>query len=225
MIHRGGRAFSKIEVQGSKASFHWNVARRRSNFEHSNLSLGVASTILSFNYQKIYQIIFGIGMICIVVYPTGSDMFPRVRNILYWKKRARQHDPLQRLWWTRPRPLLHTRYTPHYCPSLLSIMRSYWKNCHTASAPSTVGVKDRDNVSAFSHMERQTKNSWLVSKMDMARQVKSRKKPCLGTKDKKTKMNITQKLFVGFLPNLHQQTRRKLVHLFVCEVIVIWIPP
>jgi len=57
--------------------------------------------------------------------------------------------------------------------------------------------------------------------MYMERQAKSRKKPCLGTKDKKTKMNITQKLFAGFLPNLHQQTRRVLVHLFVYEVIVI----
>ena len=34
-------------------------------------------------------------------------------------------------------------------------------------------------------------------------------------------MHITQKLFVGFLPNLHQQTRRVLVHLFVYEVIVV----
>jgi len=55
----------------------------------------------------------------------------------------------------------------------------------------------------------------------MERQAKSRKKLCLGTKDKKTKMNITQKLFVEFLPNLHQQTRRVLVHLFVYEVKVI----
>jgi len=55
----------------------------------------------------------------------------------------------------------------------------------------------------------------------MERQAKSRKKLCLGTKDKKTEMHVTQKLFVGFLPNLHQQTRRKLVHLFVHEVIVI----
>jgi len=70
-------------------------------------------------------------------------------------------------------------------------------------------------------MERQTNNSRLVSKMDMERQAKSRKKLCLGTKDKKTKIHSTQKLLVGFLPNLHQQTRRKLVHLFVYEVIVI----
>jgi len=70
-------------------------------------------------------------------------------------------------------------------------------------------------------MERQTNNSGLVSKIDMERQVKSRKKPCLGTKDKKTKMHFTQKLFVGFLPNLHQQTRRVLVYLFVYEVKVI----
>ena len=46
-------------------------------------------------------------------------------------------------------------------------------------------------------------------------------KICLGTKDKHIKMHITQKLFNGFLPNLHQQTRRVLVHLFVYEVIVV----
>jgi len=40
-------------------------------------------------------------------------------------------------------------------------------------------------------------------------------------KDKETKMHITQKLFVGFLPNLHQQTRRVLVHFFIHEVIVV----
>jgi len=34
-------------------------------------------------------------------------------------------------------------------------------------------------------------------------------------------VHITQKLFVGYLPNLHQQTRRVLVHLFVYEVIVV----
>jgi len=70
-------------------------------------------------------------------------------------------------------------------------------------------------------MERQTNNSGLVSKMDVGRQAKSRKKPCLGTKDKQIKMHITQKLFDGFLPNLHQQTHRVLVHLFVYEVIVV----
>jgi len=43
----------------------------------------------------------------------------------------------------------------------------------------------------------------------------------LGTKDKETKMHITQKLLVGFHPNLHQQTRRVLVHLFVYEVIIV----
>jgi len=57
--------------------------------------------------------------------------------------------------------------------------------------------------------------------MDMERQAKSRKKLCLGTKDKQIKIHITQKLFDGFLPNLHQQTRRVLVHLFVFEVIVV----
>ena len=77
------------------------------------------------------------------------------------------------------------------------------------------------HVSAFSYMERQTNNSGLVSKMDMERQAKSRKRPCLGTQDKQIKMHITQKLLVGFLPNLHQQTCRVLVHLFVYEVIVV----
>jgi len=60
-----------------------------------------------------------------------------------------------------------------------------------------------------------------MEKMYMERQAKSREKPCLGTKDKEIKMHITQKLFVRFLPNLHQQTRRVLVHLFVYEVIVV----
>jgi len=59
----------------------------------------------------------------------------------------------------------------------------------------------------------------------MERQAKSRKNLCLQIQDKKTKMHITQKLFVGFLPNLHQQTRRILVHLVVYEVIVLSIPP
>jgi len=63
-------------------------------------------------------------------------------------------------------------------------------------------------------MKRHTNNLGLASKMDMERQAKSRKKPCLGTKDKKNKMHITQKLYVGFLPNSHQQTRGVLVHLF-----------
>jgi len=70
-------------------------------------------------------------------------------------------------------------------------------------------------------MERQTNISGLMTKMYMERQAKSRGKSCLGTKDKETKMHITQKLSVGFLPNLHQQTRRVLVHLFVYEVIVV----
>ena len=46
-------------------------------------------------------------------------------------------------------------------------------------------------------------------------------KACLGTKDKETKMHIVQKLLVVFLLNLHQQTRRVLVHLFVYEVVVV----
>jgi len=70
-------------------------------------------------------------------------------------------------------------------------------------------------------MDRPTNNSGLMAKIYMKRQAKSREKPCLGTTDKETKMHITQKLFVGFLPNLHQQTRRIFVHLFVCDVIVI----
>jgi len=59
----------------------------------------------------------------------------------------------------------------------------------------------------------------------MGRQAKSRERPCLGNKDMETKMHITQKLFVGFLPNLNQQTRRIFVHLFVYDVISIRIPP
>ena len=70
-------------------------------------------------------------------------------------------------------------------------------------------------------MERQTNNSGLMVKLYMERQAKSREKPRLGTKDKETKKHITQKLFVGFLPNFHQQTRRVLVHLFVHEVIIV----
>ena len=58
-----------------------------------------------------------------------------------------------------------------------------------------------------------------MAKLYMERQAKSREKPCLGTKDKETKMHIAQKLLIGFHPNLHQQTRRVLVHLFVYEVI------
>jgi len=77
------------------------------------------------------------------------------------------------------------------------------------------------HVSAFSYMERQTNNSGLVAKLYMKRQAKSRDRPCLGIKDRETKMHITQKLFVGFLPNLHQQTRRVFVHLFVYEVIIV----
>jgi len=74
-------------------------------------------------------------------------------------------------------------------------------------------------------MERQTNNSGLMAKLYMKRQAKSRERACLGTKDKETKMHITQKLLVGLHPNLHQQTRRVLVHLFVYDVIVIRIPP
>ena len=62
---------------------------------------------------------------------------------------------------------------------------------------------ERGHVSAFSYMERQTNNSGLMAKLYMERQTKSRERPCLGTKDKETKMHITQKLLVGFLPNSH----------------------
>ena len=58
-----------------------------------------------------------------------------------------------------------------------------------------------------------------MAKLHMERQAKSRES--LGTKDKETKMHITQKLLVGFLPNLHQKTRRVLVHHFVYEVIIV----
>jgi len=78
----------------------------------------------------------------------------------------------------------------------------------------------RDNVSAFSYMVRQTNNSGLVAISYMVRQAKSRKSLCLGTQDKIRKIHISQKFFVGFLPNLHQQTRHEIVHLFVYEVIV-----
>jgi len=70
-------------------------------------------------------------------------------------------------------------------------------------------------------MERQTNKSGLVSKVYMERQAKSGKKLCLGIQDKETKTHIKQKLFIGFLPNLHQQTRRILMHLFVYEVKVL----
>jgi len=55
----------------------------------------------------------------------------------------------------------------------------------------------------------------------MKRQAKSRERPCLRIKDRETQLHITQKLLVGFHPNLHQQTRRVLVHLFVYEVIIV----
>ena len=38
----------------------------------------------------------------------------------------------------------------------------------------------------------------------MERQAKLRKTACLGIKDKETRLYITQKLVVGFHPNLHQ---------------------
>jgi len=64
-----------------------------------------------------------------------------------------------------------------------------------------------------------------MTKLYMKRQAKSRERPCLETKDRRTKMHITQKFLVGFDPNLHPQTRRVLVHLCVYDVIVIRIPP
>ena len=99
-------------------------------------------------------------------------------------------------------------------------------SCYTQVIPSRVihVCLRGDNVSAFSYMERQTNNSGLMAKLDMERQAKSRKRPGLGIKDKETKMHITQKLLVGFFPNLHQQTRRVYVHLFVYYVKVIRIP-
>jgi len=54
----------------------------------------------------------------------------------------------------------------------------------------------------------------------MVRQAKSGILPCLGTQDRQSKMHISQEVFVGLLPNLHQQTRHEIVHLFVYEVIV-----
>jgi len=55
----------------------------------------------------------------------------------------------------------------------------------------------------------------------MERQAKSGKKLGPRIKDKETKTHIKQKPFIGFLQNLHQQTRRILVHLFVYEDIVL----
>ena len=54
-----------------------------------------------------------------------------------------------------------------------------------------------------------------MAKLYMERQAKSREKPGLGTKNKETKMHITQNLLVGFLPNLHQQTRRVCIFLYM----------
>jgi len=82
-------------------------------------------------------------------------------------------------------------------------------------------LKSRGHVSAFSYMERQTNNSGPMAKLHMERQAKSTERPCLWIKDKDTKLHITQKLLVGFHPNLHQQTRRILVHLFVYDVIIV----
>ena len=76
-----------------------------------------------------------------------------------------------------------------------------------------------DNVSAFSYMERQTNISGLMAKLYMKRQAKSRERPCLWIEDRETKLHITQKVLVGFHPNLHHQTRRVLVHLFVYNVL------
>ena len=55
----------------------------------------------------------------------------------------------------------------------------------------------------------------------MERQAKSRETTCLWIKDKETRLYITQKLVVGFHPNLHQYTCRDLVHLFVYEIIIV----
>ena len=69
-------------------------------------------------------------------------------------------------------------------------------------------------------MVRQTNNSGLLAIWYMVRQAKSGILPCLGTQDRQSKMHISQKVFVGLLPNLHQHTRHEIVHLFVYEVIV-----
>jgi len=69
-------------------------------------------------------------------------------------------------------------------------------------------------------MERQTNNSGLVSKVYMERQAKSGKNLCLGIQDKEIETHIEQKPIIAFLPNLHQQTRLILVHLFVYGNIV-----
>jgi len=60
------------------------------------------------------------------------------------------------------------------------------------------------HVSAFSYVERQANNSGPVSKQCMERQAKSRETACLSIKDKETRLYITQKLVLGFHPNLHQ---------------------
>jgi hypothetical protein len=69
-------------------------------------------------------------------------------------------------------------------------------------------------------MVRQTNNSGLLAILYMVRQAKSGILPCLGTQDRQSKMHISQKIIVGFLPNLHQQTRHEIVHLFVYEFVV-----
>jgi len=70
-------------------------------------------------------------------------------------------------------------------------------------------------------MVRQTINLGLLSEVFMERQAKSGKKICLGFQDTETKKHIKPKLFIGFLQNLHQQTRRIFVHIFVYEVVVL----
>ena len=108
----------------------------------------------------------------------------------------------------------------HFCVFGFVLLNQYWG---IVTVPGSF-LKSGDlgnNVSAFSYMERQTNNSGLLSILYMERQAKSRKKLCLGIQDKICKMHISQKPLVGFLPNLHQQTRHKFVHLFVYEVIVL----
>ena len=68
---------------------------------------------------------------------------------------------------------------------------------------------------------RQTNSSGLMAKLYMKRQAKSMERPCLCIRDRETKLHIAQKLLVRFRSNLHQQSRRVLVHFFVYEVIIV----
>jgi len=84
-----------------------------------------------------------------------------------------------------------------------------------------VGHVVEGHVSAFSYMERQTNSSGLMAKLYMKRQAKSMERPCLCIRDRETNLHIAQKPLVRFHSNLHQQSRRVLVHFFVYEVIIV----